>query len=186
MKQPWGPPPPHVGSNTDLAGWPRSGAGVPRAAGVTQERAGGPRRGWLCWGRLALGWCPQGPGSCRRGPPQGRRGCSAGPRAQGRTHSLVGSGPPPPARLQSGPHCTAEHRPLQGGGREQAAKFIVAKAWCAVPQLTAGGEGLVPSGSSWLCSSPHPTPCPALSPSNRDGRQGHSDCSPPSKSLPPR
>lgn len=86
---------------------------------------------------MAQGWHPQGSGSCRRGPRLGHRGCSSGPQAQGHIHSLAGSGPQPPALLQSGPRCTAEHRPLLGKRKKRSwAQFLVAKAWCAVPQLT--------------------------------------------------
>lgn len=141
MKPFWCLPLAHFCSNTDLDGWPRSVAGVLRAAAGTQELVCGPLGGWLCWGRVALGWCPQDPGSCRRGPRPGRRGCSAGPQAQGRTHSLAGSGPRPRARLQSGPRCTAERRPLSGRRGEDTARFLVAKAWCAVPRLLSPGEG---------------------------------------------
>lgn len=116
----WCPPRPNVCSNTDLDGWPHGGAGVLRAAGETQGLVCGPLGGWLCWGRAAQEWRPRGPGSCRRGPHLGHRGCSAGPRARGHTHSLVGSGPRPPALLQSGPRCTAGHRPLSRGRREEA------------------------------------------------------------------
>lgn len=138
----WCPSPPHFCSNTDLGGWPRSGAGVLRAAGETPGLVRGLLGGRLCWGRAAQGWRPRGPGSCRRGPHLGHRGCSAGPQTRGHTHSLVGSGPRPPARLQSGPHCTAEHRPLSGR-RERGswARLLAVTAWRAVPWLTTPGRG---------------------------------------------
>lgn len=156
VKQLWCPPLPNVCSNTDLDGWPHSGAGVLRAAGETQGLVCGPRGGWLCWGRAAQEWRPQGPGSCRRGPHPGHKDCSAGRRARGRTHSLGGSGPRPPALLQSGPRCTAGHRPLSG--RRERGRWTQPLAHC--PR---GGSmpGLVPSESSWQCSSPHLTPPPA-------------------------
>lgn len=185
MKQLQCPPLPHFCSNTDLDGWPHSGAGVLRAAGETQGSVHGPLGGWLCCERVAQGWHPQGPGSCRMVPHLGHRGCSAGPQAQGHTHSLAGSGPQPPALLQSGPHCTAEHRPLSGRSeRGSWAQLLLDKAWCAIPRLTAlrrkGARGRVPSESSWQCASPHSTTCPTLSPNNRDGKKGHySDCSTP-------
>lgn len=179
MKQLRCPPRPHFCSNTDLDGWPHSGAGVLRAAGEIQGPVCGPLGGWLCWGRVAQGWCPRGPGSCRRGPHLGCRGCSAGPRARGHTHNLAGSGPRPPALLQSGPRCTAEHRPLSGK-RERGSwvQPLPAKACCAIsPSSLPLGEssmlGLVTSESSWQCFSPNPTLCPTLSPDSRGGRQGH-------------
>lgn len=174
---------PHFCSNTDLDGWPRSMAGVLRAAGETQGQVYCLLAGWLCCGRAAQGWHPQGPGSYRRGHYLGHRGHSAGPRAQGHIHSLVGSGPRPHAQLQSGPRCTAEHRPLSGRRESRSwAQLLVAKAWCISPWLTTLRRGEACwdwyTQSSWQHSSPQPTACPTLSPDNRDGRQGHYyDCS---------
>lgn len=137
-------------SNTDLDGWPRSTAGVLRAAGETQGWVYCPLAGWLCCGRVARGWHPQGPGSCRRGHRLGHRGHSAGPRARGHIHSLVGSGPRPHARLQSGPRCTAERRPLSGRRESRSwAQLLVAKAWWSPPGSLPQGEG-EPSGTGTL------------------------------------
>lgn len=58
----------------------------------------------------------------------------------------------------------------QEGGRKKAAKFLVAKAWSAIPLLTAWGVGTCwdwcPMGipGSALPTPPYPTPCPTLSP----------------------
>ena len=136
------PPLPRFCSNTDLGGWPHSGAGVLRAAGEAQGAVCGPLGGQPCWGRVARGWRPRGPGSCRRGPRLGRRGYSAGHPAPGRTHSRAGSGSRPPARLRSGPHCRAERRPLSGaGGREEAGPGLLgAEARGAVFRLKNRGR----------------------------------------------
>lgn len=168
-KQLWCPPRPHFCSNTDLGGWPRSGAGVLRAAGETQGLVHGLLGGWLCWGRAAQGWRPQGPGSCRRGPPLGHRGCSVGPQTRGHTRSLVGSGPQPPALLQSGPRCTAEHRPLSGR-RERGswARLLVATAWCAIPWLTPPGRGACWDWCPLRAPGRAPPPAPLYPPNNRD------------------
>lgn len=142
VKQLQSPPLPRFCSNTDLGGWPRSGAGVLRAAGEVQGVVCGPPGGRPCWGRVARGWRPRGPGSCRRGPRLGRRGYSAGHRARGRTHSRAGSGSRPPARLLSGPRCRAERRPLSGAvGREEAGPgFLGAEAQGAVSRLKERGR----------------------------------------------
>ena len=160
MKQLQSPPLPHFCSNTDLDGWPRSGAGVLRAAGEAQGPVCGPLGGWLCWGRAARGWCPRGLGSCRRGPRLGHRGCSAGPRAPGHTHSRAGSGPRPPAPLQCGPRCTAARRPLSGRREKGSwAWLLVAEAWSAVSPAHAH-HPMEKGSVLGLPSSPPPLPAP--------------------------